>query len=692
VPRLRKRAAAVELAVLAASWLLLVWLAAGHRPPEPLTGWWLGPFPSFVGVVAVAWLAPGFVLARIAPGPWRRSPVVMAAFAFGLGLAWLAAPAAVVLAAGGDIVWLTWCIAGLNGALVLSYAGFLRGRPTGPEEPLPSPARPASPWLAAAAALALARLLAVALRRPRFTAGSDEWILMRTIRYFLEAKPIVATWDFDVWGLVTALLVRLAQVDLVDAYRVYLPAVLIVAASAAFLALAETLSGDRTTACFSYVVLALYALSDMHARGEGTGMALLVRVMEDKYAACLAVVPLAQAAMMMLLRSGAPSVAAVAGTLSLAAVLVSPLSVVWLAVTVGATGVAGVLTGRLHARRATVAPLALILAVAGLVAWWLRGQRHPSFFRLVAPEWPYSAVLHGLSHQQLWILSLESGWYVAHPALLRHPLAIAALLATAGLLPRFRRSLEAQFLVCSMLVPVLLVYNPVTARALGAWITPWMVYRVVWILPVALVLGSVLHGLLASWQRRLGPRAAAASPAAGRYAVLWLLVIGALAALLNDRTLGSRRALRLRNHVVVSQREKDLMHAVGRDPRLAGQVLAPREISIRLPAWTSRLRPSPGLDEIRLAGRSGLQDWETFYASSSIGEREVSLLRARRIDYVITRVGSPIDEAVRARPGPFKSVYDGPSYALYAWRPELWTAGSVTSFDTSARNLPPALP
>lgn len=642
-----------------------------------------------------AWLLPGYALCRLARGPWQHSAVQTAAFSFGLGLAWLALPAAVVLFVGAGIERLAVVVVALTGLLVLACAvRVLRADATRTLPPA-QPPRPAGPWLAGAALVALAQLLAASSRRPRFSFGSDEWILMRAVRYFLEAKPIVHTWDFDVWGLVVALLVRLARADLMDAYRLYLPAVLIVASSLAFFALAEALFRDRGLAAFSYAILALYCLSDMQTRGEGAGMGLLVRAMEDKYVASFLAVPLTQAAFLGFLRGGGRSVLGIAAAISVLAVVLHPLSLVWLALSVGGTCVAGLATGRLRAARSPVwAPAALFLGACVGLAWWLRSLRPTGYFNLTDPDWPFSAVLRGLSRNQLLILSLENGWYMAHPALLKHPLMIAAIASALILLPRFRRSLRVQFLVCSTLLPLLLVYNPLGARLLGAAITPWMVYRVLWVIPVALTLGCVLHGGLAALQRRLGGPAASAPPGRGRYAVAWLLVLAALSGLLGPRMGASWRALKARNRVGVTDGERELMQAVSRNRTVAGQVLAPRGLSIRLPAWTSRLQPYPTLDELRWGDPERLREWSAFYGASTIGEAEIALLRKRSIDYVITRTGTPVDVAIRALPGPFRMLYGGAEYSLYAWRPEQWARAreAVTSFDTPGGNLRGARP
>jgi hypothetical protein len=685
--RLPRRARLLEPAVLAASCLLVFWLSRGERGPEPLPGAFVSPWWSFVAVVAAAWLVPGYVLCSLLRVPRGGGWTGRLAFSFGLGAAWLAAPAAAVLLVRGSLDRLAVVVTGLQAMLVAAYL-LARWRGRADHGP-PPPSAAASAWIAAAGALAFAHLESLAMRRPRFTFGSDEWILMRAIRYFLEAPAFASTWDFDVWDLVVALLVRLARVDLLDAYRLYLPAVLILAASAAFLALADALFDDRTVSWFAYLVLALYALSDMQPRGEGMGMGLLVRIAEDKYVALLVLLPLAQAAVVGFLRGRGTAPLAVAAVLGLAGTVVYPLAAVWLALSAGTTALAAVVTGQLRIGRRPLALLAGGAAAAVAIAAWLRAQRADPYFALYAPEWPFNAVLRGLSRRQLHVFSLERASYMAHPALLAHPLTISGILAALSLVPRFRQSLPAQFLVCSTFAPLLLAYNPLTAPWLGAWITPWAVYRVVWIVPVALTLGWTLHRALAAVQARLA-HGAERAPAAGRSAALWLATAATLAVLLVPRVELSWRAFKERNRVRVPPGERELMHAIGRERQLGGRVLAPRDVAVRLPAWTSRLHPYPSLDAMRVATPEMLQEWEAFYAARSIGEREVTLLMRHGIDYVIAPAGSPLDRALRAAPASFRIVYDGDAFALFAWRPERWRPAADTSVVMSAGN--PAAP
>ena len=677
-----------EPALLAGSSLLLVWLNAGERGPEPLGGVVLGPAFSFALVVAAVWLVPGYLLTRLLDVAGGGA-IARLGFSFGLGIAWIAVPSAWVLLARGTIEVLAGAVTALNGLLAAAYL-VARSRRGDPAEPA-GRVRPASVWIAAAGLAGFAYLQGLAARRPRFSFGSDEWILMRAIRYFLEARPIAATWDFDVWDLQIALLLRFARVDLLDAYRLYLPPVLILAASAAFLALADALFANRTVSWFSYLLFVLHAASDMRPRGSGLGMGLIVRLGEDRHAAWLILLPLAQAAFLGFLRDARATRLAAAAAIALAGVVVYPMVALWLALSAGATAVAALATRRVRLGRRALLLAGAGAAAAAVLAAWLRGQRASPYFELYAPEWPFNAVLRGLSRGQLLILSLEDGSYMAHPALLAHPLTIGGVLAALALLPRFRRSLAAQFVACSTLVPLALVYNPLTAPWLGHWITPWMLHRVPWMLPSALALGCVLHDGLLRVQRRM--TAAEAEPAAGRAAALWLALVALFASLLEPRTSASWRAVKARNRVGVAEGEKDLMHAIGRNGALAGRVLAPRGLSIRLPAWTSRLQPYPSLDDLRVATPDAVREWNAFYAAAAVGDAERAYLLRHGIDYVIAPAGTPVDAALRASPDAFKPLYTGPSYSLYALRKERWRAdGAVTSFDTHPGNPDRATP
>jgi hypothetical protein len=672
VPHQRPRARWIESAAVLGAWLALAGLASA-RASLSFDGVLGQPFLSVLVAVLALWIAPGFALWRsLIGGPWRHGP----AWSFGLGLSWTLVAAAAGMIAGASLERLLGALVVLNGLLAAAFIAWRMRPPRGAIPAGETDGPPPTPWVIAAVAAVMARLLDLATRRlHRLTHGSDEWVLMGAVRAFLERPTVADAIDFDVCDLAIALVARLSGVEVFDVYRLHLPPLLVLAGALAFLVLAEAVLRDRGLAWIALAVQGLLALSEMYPRGEGLGMAMLVRQVEDKFVALLVVLPLAQAAFLWAVRGGGRTPLALLAFLGLAATLLQPAAVPWLALTCGVTYVAALATGQVaRSRRLLIALSAM--TVAGLaLAWALRALRPSPYFALYDPTWPFNATLRELSVRQLWILSLEKGWYMAHPWLLNHPLTIAALAGSLLLLPRFRRSLQAQWLLLATWVPVLLTFNPLTAVALGWLVTPWRLYRLLWVMPVALVmawlLGTALGGLEARVVRRW-PSGQRRRLAAGPLALAALAVV---AALLAPRMGESARALRARNRVLVKPGEKEFLHDLSTlmRERRGGLVLAPEGLSVRLPAWTSRLQPLCGISAIRAQASDLLRACAAFQEGPEVGAAGLALLRGFGVSYVITEEASPVEAVLRARPHAFRPLLRAGELALYEWRPERWT-------------------
>lgn len=656
--------------MVAAAWALLLALAGGG--PLTFSGVLGRPFASVAAAVFALCIGPGLALWRwLIGGPARHAP----AWAFGLGVAWVMVPCTAAMARGASPGQLMAALVVVNGLLSAAFVAerwVRRHTPAAGGDALPRP----SLWLIAAVSIAGARLLDLSTRRlNRLTYGGDEWIFMRALRLFVDAPSVADRWEFDVWDLLIAQVVRLSRVEVFETYRVHLPAIMVVAAGLAFLVLAEALLQERGLAWLGLAVQALYALSDMHTRGEGLGMAWLVRVTEDKYVALLVALPLAQAAFLSLLRPGGRKRGAVAAfaLLALAATVMQPFAVPWLALTCGVTYLAALATGLVPRSRRLLIALAAMGTLAAVAAALLRAMRPQAYFALNDPSWAFNTTLLELSFRQLLILSLEKGWYMAHPWLLTHPVMIAGLLASLVLLPQLRRSLAAQWLVLATWVPVLLVFDPLTAVPIGRVVTPWRLYRLLWSMPIALTIAAALGRLLAPLEARLRARVTRWSAVPLALGPLAVAVLVAAAVLLDPWTDDAARALRARNRVLVKPSEKAFLHdvdALARARGLGGTVLAPEGLSIRLPAWTARFTPVPGIFAVRDRNETALLKANAaFHESAAIGPEQTDFLRQRGARYVIAEASSPVDAALRARPEAFPLVYRGEELALYEWRP-----------------------
>jgi hypothetical protein len=366
-----------------------------------------------------------------------------------------------------------------------------------------------------------------------------------------------------------------------------------------------------------------------------------------------------QAAFVRFLRSRTTRDLLFCDALAVTAVAVHPMAIVWLALSLGGTLVFAVLAGSVRLNLRILAGLAIPAVLAGCLAWWIRSRRGADSFAL-----GYGP-LQALFTKQLLILSPEKGRYLADPFLLSHPLVVTSLVGAVLLALHLKNSLAAQFLVATTFLPVVLLFNPQTAPIVGSLITPNMIYRVLWMLPVALVLATLLDRLLIRTKAFLaGRRILVAHIPMGLIALLLLL---GNASVLHDLITYSLASLKRRNLMFISEGELELLRAVGRDSSLAGGILAPFRLTLHIPVFTTRLHPFPSLAARRAGNDAVFEESHNFRQAVTIGDGELNLLRKLNVEYVVARRSTNLDRALGALPDSFRPLFLGSEYVLYAW-------------------------
>ena len=107
--------------------------------------------------------------------------------------------------------------------------------------------------------------------------------------------------------------------------------------------------------------------------------------------------------------------------------------------------------------------------------------------------------------------------YRVSASLLGHPLVLLALAAAFLGLRRPRR--ERRFLLTATLVPLLFAYVPAAAGLLGAVVLPWMVYRVLWMIPFGPLLATAAATIARGRPAALGAVVAVATAIAAAPAI-----------------------------------------------------------------------------------------------------------------------------------------------------------------------------
>ena len=353
------------------------------------------------------------------------------------------------------------------------------------------------------------------------TGSVDRWWYLAYVRHYLDAaaigfaEPLLGSgfvhprFTFNAWLFELAAWAGLAGVDPVWLYERACAPLLVPAAFSATFMLARSLFSSTRTAWSAALAAGLLWTS-------GTLFPALARMPEDKLLALLVVAPVTTAAIIRLL-CGASSHAAFRDSspdpppgspgsswlgrrrwlvVAAAAVAVQATTHALVYVIVLAVIVPFVLlmAARRHAGPA-VAAAVLVLLAAGSAYPLLAGTSARAALRAdgaghLRSDHPVARVHRGRDRLIALGDDTDTHAYVVNPRLLLHPLLIIALAALPLLALRPER--ERLFLLPATAIPLVFAFVPPLTVALGALVSPWMVYRVLWAIPFSLLLAVAL--------------------------------------------------------------------------------------------------------------------------------------------------------------------------------------------------------
>ncbi len=681
-----KRGLVLELITILSLGLISLWLSfGGLLPVVPWLAVWI--------TLLTTWFLPGFLLWRIFGGHLSRTRFSWLTFSFGLGLFWL-----MLGAIAGRIFELkldtfVGVIAILNSLLLCIYLvlRFVSDDTSAASPPGGHPLKTFftnstdnfNIWpLSGGALLVVVALLAVFFNTAGFRAGSDEWSLMATIRSYLDGSTIVRkNVSFDFWNFILAYIVYLSDIDLLDTYRFYLPPIFIMMAILAHMLLADTLFHKRSLVYFAVIVQGLYFLSDIRIDSNGLGTGFLARIQEDKFAAWLLVLPIAQTFFIKFLESGRYRHLLWFGLMASVAVAVHPVAITWLLLSAGAVGLFlpfsrdQIWNDPQHKRSVLIFYVCFYLLVAGGIFLNLNVEKFDGLSRFQRSAYhtsieaaiEYSSPLgFALNSRRLWVIDPEQNRYMLHPFLISHPLVILSLFLSLWLIPKLRHSLTAQFLFSNMAIVCLLFFNPITAPLIGRLTSLWLLNRIIWVLPISLTITYALYYIGQNLSKRL------TFVRKDR----WLYQLGpsitglVLVILLWNPILSSWRSLHAWNNLVIPITEKNLMSEMRQVIEPDSVVFAPHFLNIRLPASISRIY----LVTQRLTGTSysiePLLAVNRFYETEWLDQAALDTLIGYKADYVVSDRTSVVDSQFKLYPRSFSLLYENSDYALYAFHPE----------------------
>jgi tetratricopeptide (TPR) repeat protein len=659
-----------------------------------------GRAPLLAGVAA--WGAGAVLLVGLAPLPGSAIttlaalgalllvPGLIVSLALGLHAAWsslgsvIAACAALgsacALAAGAGTRALGVPIEAAGAALVtlelLPLALLWRGARRGTLEGFQAlRGRDRAEWIAdltlAIGAIALSTTFAVWVE-PAMPSG-DLWYYLSYIDWIAERPGLTYvphSLDPEEWNprlqssaflALEALLSQTVRVE-ANALQVFwswLPLGLLPLSLAALYGLATSLgTGPLTRAVLVVAQLLLIYATFADALDRETsgvrwaGAISFFRISQDKVFLALVLAPSVAGFAAEWLRRGERRWLAAWLTTALACGLTHPLGLPFVAMVTLPFAALGVAVGAVDWRRGAALALLLLPLAAG-PALQRSNEGAPT---TLADDAGFARRAH-LTRDSLEITSRANNTYTAHPSLIAHPLLIAGIVCGLGLLPAVRRRTDARYAFATTAAPLLMLYTPGLAPLAGQIVTPYLLWRFTWLLPIALSVSLAGRGLTRA--------AARARPGSAPLAASVLTVTLAVASgLITDLRRGAATLSSLRPAPISAGQAGAIIEALEVQTDggvvLLDPVLQSLALSLSPDLQTGYWRA--GSDPRRYAAVTDL------FASPSLTPAHVSLLRAVGPRWIAVAHQAPLHDALQLHETHFERVGSISAHTLFRVR------------------------
>jgi tetratricopeptide (TPR) repeat protein len=280
--------------------------------------------------------------------------------------------------------------------------------------------------------------------------------------------------------------------------------------------------------------------------------------------------------------------------------------------------------------------------------------------------------------------------YMSDPSLVLEPPYLLALLLLPLLLWRIRSNIGAQFAVGSSAAVLLVMFNPLLTPLVGSLVMPWLLWRVVWLLPYALVIAMILERcvavLVALAARPFRPRESKKQRLEGLALASFVVMAGLALGPAIQRNLWDLedRAASPLSYFPVPEALFARLRALTMDTGPA-TVLADQDLSVTLPAYVANAsivaHRMPTTSEVFPADRQDealqrLIDQARFFEAPYLTEESLDILRRYDVRYILASSGTDLDAQLRLAVPWFEPLADDHSYSLYAVReaPEVTAA------------------
>ena len=590
----------------------------------------LDPFVRETIAFVLVFILPGFFLMRALLPPTEMSGVSELPIAFSFSLGLFAIPAVVLSLLHAEWKWFNVFF-----ALTLIVGGvlYLTRLPHAPRS------RTTSHLPALGIAFGFLLLLAgyVALRAPR---DGDDWLYLSIVQQRVHSDVLGALniwqptgwirWTLQDWLFLQAFAERMLGVEPIHFLQDFLPTVLAPISLLSVYSLSRTFFNSPRAGLLAVIFQLAICLTEFGL--DGWGRAMFARIAQDKFLMGFVLLPIALSFFwrFFLKRNFTGFISFGISVLAIAAV--HPLGIAILALPILFFGIWHLLNQPATARRDAWLIALPLLALAGFTVV-ARQFFAPFLFTFTSP---YVQSWIDLNERRMLLSSPLL--YTLHPVLLDHPLKLFAIGLTPMLMIHWRRHRVAQFLAAAMVGTLAVTYSPLLPALLGQMITPWELWRVAWVLPIALVLTFFANGL---WERfrQQGLHAVNVRRVQAKF-VTFLFIAFIPVGLGHTDFLAAGQEM-LRGHKLPNT-VQGVMQALREQAQTPNMVLAPPSLSRLPPAFSANARvltPFSGHDDDFI--QRGVRQ---FYATQLFDTNDITLVVTSKAHWLIIEKTNPLND------------------------------------------------
>jgi hypothetical protein len=356
---------------------------------------------------------------------------------------------------------------------------------------------------------ALLLLFVIFSRTPGVWRYGDRWLYIPMIRHLLEAprlgisdvyvgvNPMGPRHQFAAWWVMQAFFCRISGIAPADLISTFIYPSLMVISLLCLYTLSKGFSKNTNIALLAVVIQIIYYLSDISGPdhlGRGmVGYSFFERLGEDKAAVAFVLVPIAVSAAARFVARGRLAWVGAFLLIAVGIALNHPQGILFLGLSCGTYLCAHLFFRR--KRRVLIRAILVLLIIAiciSVPAYQLVGRVN-YVGSLSASSQAALEASGQFQDGKLLVISEENNLYMASPNLIIHPLIILALLCSLFSIYKIKRHITAQYIFSNLILVPAVLYNPLTASMLAAVVTPTLLWRVLWLLPIGLAISYAFY-------------------------------------------------------------------------------------------------------------------------------------------------------------------------------------------------------